>query len=85
MVSLGEMIAYLPLPGGQIMLAERFVDEAWAFTLGWIYCESHEISSPIRSNVSSLQGLTGLSCYRPSSVLVRCSYTFGNHFSFCAP
>ncbi|KAI0798668.1 amino acid permease [Irpex lacteus] len=37
MISLGEMIAYLPLPGGQIMLAERFVDEAWAFTLGWIY------------------------------------------------
>ena len=39
MVSLGEMIAYLPLPGGQIMLADRFVDSAWAFTLGWNYCE----------------------------------------------
>jgi amino acid permease len=42
MVSLGEMIAYLPLPGGPIMLAERFVDSAWAFTLGWIYCTSYD-------------------------------------------
>jgi hypothetical protein len=28
MVSLGEMIAYLPLPGGHIKLAERFVNPA---------------------------------------------------------
>ena len=38
MVSLGEMIAYLPLPGGHITLAERFVNPAMAFTLGWNYC-----------------------------------------------
>ena len=38
MISLGEMIAYLPIPGGHITLAERFVDPAWSFALGWNYC-----------------------------------------------
>jgi len=37
MVSLGEMIAYLPLPGGHIKLAERFVDRSMSFTMGWNY------------------------------------------------
>ena len=36
-VSLGEMIAFLPLPGGFIKLAERFVDPAFAFAIGWSY------------------------------------------------
>ena len=39
MISLGEMISYLPVPGGHITLAERFVDPAWSFTLGWNSCE----------------------------------------------
>ncbi|KZO96982.1 amino acid permease [Calocera viscosa TUFC12733] len=37
MVCLGEMIAYLPIPGGHIKLAERFVDGAFSFTMGWNY------------------------------------------------
>ena len=37
MISLGEMIAYLPIPGGHIKLAERFVDPALGFALGWNY------------------------------------------------
>lgn len=36
-ISLGEMIAYLPIPGGHIKLAERFVDPALSFTMGWNY------------------------------------------------
>ena len=36
-VSLGEMVAFLPIPGGHIKLAERFVDPAFSFTLGWNY------------------------------------------------
>ena len=32
-ISLGEMIAYLPIPGGHIALAERFVDPGWAFAM----------------------------------------------------
>lgn len=31
------MIAYLPIPGGHIKLAERFVDPALSFTMGWNY------------------------------------------------
>jgi amino acid transporter len=31
------MIAYLPIPGGHIKMAERFVDPALSFTMGWNY------------------------------------------------
>ena len=31
------MSAFLPLPGGFIKLAERFVDPAFAFAIGWNY------------------------------------------------
>ena len=36
-ISLGEMIAYLPIPGGHITLAERFVSKGFSFLLGWTY------------------------------------------------
>jgi len=36
-ISLGEMIAFLPIPGGHIKLAERFVDPAFSFAMGWNY------------------------------------------------
>ncbi|KAJ8597147.1 hypothetical protein M405DRAFT_925042 [Rhizopogon salebrosus TDB-379] len=35
MISVGEMITYLPIPGGHIKLAERFVDPAFSFAMGW--------------------------------------------------
>ena len=31
------MIAYLPIAGGHITLAERFVDRSFSFALGWNY------------------------------------------------
>ncbi|KAI9567915.1 hypothetical protein HD554DRAFT_2008458, partial [Boletus coccyginus] len=31
----GEMIAYHPVAGGHIKLAERFMDPAFAFASGW--------------------------------------------------
>jgi amino acid transporter len=34
MISLGEMVSYLPIAGGHIKLAERFVDPAWSFAMG---------------------------------------------------
>ncbi|KAL9935452.1 hypothetical protein V8E36_005800 [Tilletia maclaganii] len=37
MMCLGEMISYLPIPGGYIKLAERFVDPALGFASGWMY------------------------------------------------
>lgn len=33
MISLGEMVAYLPITGGHIALAQRFVDSAFSFTM----------------------------------------------------
>ena len=36
-LSLGEMTTFLPIPGGFIKLAERFVDPAFAFATGWNY------------------------------------------------
>lgn len=35
MITIGEMISYLPIAGGHIKLAERFVDPAFSFALGW--------------------------------------------------
>lgn len=37
MISLGEMVSYLPIPGGHIKLAERFVNPAFSFVMGWNY------------------------------------------------
>ncbi|KAF8552180.1 amino acid permease [Imleria badia] len=34
-ITVGEMIAFLPVAGGHIKLAERFVDPAFAFAMGW--------------------------------------------------
>ncbi len=36
-ISLGEMVAYLPIPGGHIKLAERFVDPAFSFVMVSLY------------------------------------------------
>ncbi|PAV22798.1 amino acid permease [Pyrrhoderma noxium] len=46
MVSLGEMISYLPVAGGHIKLAERFVDPAFSFALGWNYWYNWTIGLP---------------------------------------
>ncbi|KAG1770640.1 amino acid permease [Suillus occidentalis] len=35
MISVGEMISLLPIPGGHIRFAERFVDPAFSFAMGW--------------------------------------------------
>ncbi|KAF9513613.1 hypothetical protein BS47DRAFT_1344102 [Hydnum rufescens UP504] len=41
MLCLGEMISYLPIPGGHIKLAERFVNPALSFAMGWNYWYSY--------------------------------------------
>ncbi|KAK8079070.1 hypothetical protein PG994_002877 [Apiospora phragmitis] len=45
--SLGEMAAYLPLPGAVPVYASRYVDEALGFTLGWNYWYQLAIGVPI--------------------------------------
>ncbi|KAL5494760.1 hypothetical protein ACEPAI_222 [Sanghuangporus weigelae] len=46
MISIGEMVTLLPIPGGHIKLAERFVDPALSFTLGWFYWYNWTIGIP---------------------------------------
>jgi amino acid transporter len=53
-ISLGEMIAYLPIPGGHIKLAERFVDGAFSFTMGWNYWYNWTIILPAELSAASV-------------------------------
>ncbi|KAF8807642.1 amino acid permease [Phlegmacium glaucopus] len=54
MVSLGEMIAFLPIPGGHIALAERFVDPAFSFAMGWNYWYNWVIVLPAELSAASV-------------------------------
>ncbi|KIY45383.1 hypothetical protein FISHEDRAFT_49356 [Fistulina hepatica ATCC 64428] len=54
MISLGEMVSYLPIPGGHIKLAERFVDPALSFTLGWNYWYNWVILLPTELTAASV-------------------------------
>ncbi|KAK7692232.1 hypothetical protein QCA50_003857 [Cerrena zonata] len=54
MVSLGEMVSYLPLPGGHITLAERYVDSAFSFALGWNYWYNWTILFPAEISAAAV-------------------------------
>ncbi|KAG1755091.1 amino acid permease [Suillus paluster] len=54
MVTLGEMVAFLPIPGGHIKLAERFVDPAFSFAMGWNYWYNWTIVSPAELSAAAL-------------------------------
>ncbi|KAL2875926.1 hypothetical protein SGCOL_008922 [Colletotrichum sp. CLE4] len=49
---LGEMAAWLPIPGAVPIFAARFVDPALGFTLGWNYWYQLAIGVPIEVTVS---------------------------------
>ncbi|KZT65366.1 amino acid permease [Daedalea quercina L-15889] len=54
MISLGEMAAFLPVPGGHITYAERFVDPAWSFALGWLYWYNWTIVLPAEISAAAV-------------------------------
>jgi len=54
MISLGEMAAFLPIAGGHITFAERFVDPAWSFALGWLYYYNWTIILPAELSASAV-------------------------------
>ncbi|KAI0633510.1 amino acid permease [Trametes polyzona] len=54
MISLGEMAAFLPIPGGHLTFAERFVDPAWSFAIGWLYCYNWIILLPTETSAASV-------------------------------
>lgn len=57
----GEMVSHLPIAGGHITLAKRFVDPALSLTMGWNYwcAASSPYLLPCPDPPSSL-GTTGL-------------------------
>ncbi|KAJ7785219.1 amino acid permease/ SLC12A domain-containing protein [Mycena maculata] len=46
LMSLGEMMCYMPISGGYIHFAERFVDPAMGFALGWLQWYSGVVGLP---------------------------------------
>ena len=48
------MVAYLPIPGGHIKLAERFVDPALSFTMGWNYWYNWTIVLPAELSAAAV-------------------------------
>lgn len=51
---LGEMISYLPIPGGHIKLAERIVDPALGFAMGWNYWYNWVIVLPAELSAAAV-------------------------------
>ncbi|KAI8065915.1 amino acid permease, partial [Gongronella butleri] len=54
MNTLGEMVAYLPIPGGHIKLAERFVSPAFSFAMGWNYWYNWTIVLPTELSAAAV-------------------------------
>ncbi|KAK7677520.1 hypothetical protein QCA50_019526 [Cerrena zonata] len=54
MVTLGEMVSYLPVPGGHLTLAERFVDPAFSFALGWNYWYNWTVILPAELSAAAV-------------------------------
>ncbi|KAH8929967.1 amino acid permease [Atractiella rhizophila] len=54
MVALGEMVSHLPIAGGHITLATRFVDPAWSFTMGWNYWYNWTIVLPAEISAAAV-------------------------------
>ncbi|KAI9362010.1 amino acid permease [Zopfochytrium polystomum] len=52
--ALGEMAAFLPLPGGHLTLAKRFVDPSLSFALGWNYFYSWAMVLPAELSAAML-------------------------------
>lgn len=52
--SLGEMTAWLPIPGAVPVFAARYVDPALGFTLGWNYWYQFAIGVPIEVSAAAL-------------------------------
>ncbi|KAF7331870.1 Amino acid permease [Mycena kentingensis (nom. inval.)] len=54
MISLGELVAFLPIQGGHITLAKRFVDAALSFTMGWNYWYNWTIVLPAEISAAAI-------------------------------
>ena len=48
------MVAFLPIPGGHIKLAERFVNPAFSFAMGWNYWYNWTIILPAELSAAAV-------------------------------
>ena len=53
-LSLGEMGAYIPVPGAFNLYASRFVDPSLGFAMGWIYWFSWAVTTPAELTAAAL-------------------------------
>ncbi|KDN52436.1 amino acid permease [Tilletiaria anomala UBC 951] len=54
MLSLGEMASFLPVPGGHIKLAARFVDPSFSAVMGWNYWYNWSIVLPAELSAAAV-------------------------------
>ncbi|GAA6048096.1 hypothetical protein JCM3770_000189 [Rhodotorula araucariae] len=54
MVALGEMASVLPIPGGQVTLAARFVNGPFGFTVGYFYAYDWLLALPAELSASAV-------------------------------
>ncbi|GAA5937777.1 uncharacterized protein JCM15063_002113 [Sporobolomyces koalae] len=54
MVCLGELVSHLPVAGGHITLARRFVSPSFAFAMGWNYWYNWTIVLPAELNAAAV-------------------------------
>ncbi|KAF9651914.1 amino acid permease [Thelephora ganbajun] len=54
MISLGEMVSYLPIAGGHITMAERYVSKGFSFLLGWNYWYNATIALPAELSAAAI-------------------------------
>ncbi|GAA5920626.1 hypothetical protein JCM6882_009057, partial [Rhodosporidiobolus microsporus] len=82
MICLGEMVAHLPVPGGHITLARRFVSPAFAFALGWNYWYNWTIVLPAELNAAAVligywDKSTNPGVWIAVTLVVACAINFG--------
>ncbi|GAA6004169.1 hypothetical protein JCM10207_002464 [Rhodosporidiobolus poonsookiae] len=83
MIALGEMCAHLPVPGGHITLARRFVSPAFAFAMGWNYWYNWTIVLPAELDAAAVlisywdKNTTHAGIYIAVTLVVACAINFG--------
>ncbi|BGP33941.1 hypothetical protein JCM10296v2_005750 [Rhodotorula toruloides] len=82
MISLGEMIAHLPVPGGHITLSRRFVSPAFSFAMGWNYWYNWTIVLPAELNAAAVligywDEKTNPAVWIAVCLVVACAINFG--------
>ncbi|GAA6044926.1 hypothetical protein JCM8097_004461 [Rhodosporidiobolus ruineniae] len=82
MICLGEMVAHLPVPGGHITLARRFVSPAFSFAMGWNYWYNWTIVLPAELSAAAVligywDKSTNPGVWIAVTLVIACAINFG--------